>query len=77
MHYLGKEQPFIRGKRGLFSAVWLVPAQAGIERESREVTVTACLSIGIAMILVWMGMGISCRCAKQAGVFQPVQVRPR
>jgi hypothetical protein len=37
---------------------WLVPAQAASERESWEVTVTASLSIPIAMILVRMGIGI-------------------
>jgi hypothetical protein len=58
MHYLGKEQPFIQGKCGLFGAVWLVPAQAASERESWGVPVTACLSIPIAMILVRMGIGI-------------------
>ena len=58
MHYLGKEQPFIQGKCGLFGAVWRVPAQAATERESWEVTVTASLSIPIAMILVGMGMGM-------------------
>jgi hypothetical protein len=58
MHYLGKEQPFIKGKCGLFDTVWLVPAQAAREREPWEVTVTACLSIPIAMILVRLGIGI-------------------
>jgi hypothetical protein len=28
MHYWGKEEPFIKGKCGLFGAVWLAPAQA-------------------------------------------------
>jgi hypothetical protein len=49
MHYLGKEQSFIQGKCGLFGAVWLVPAQRTSERESWEVTVTAFLSIPIAI----------------------------
>jgi hypothetical protein len=54
----GEGQPFIKGKCGLFGAVWLVPAQAASERESWEVAVTAFLSIPIAMILVRMGIGI-------------------
>jgi hypothetical protein len=37
MHYLGKEQRFIKGKCGLLGAVSLVLAQAASGRESWEV----------------------------------------